>query len=140
MRRILYSLLIAVIATAAGAAAFAADNTQHRAGAMSKWKLAEFNYVNALRTGNEGTKIAAAGYLAEYKLKGGIPELLTVLRTDKCENVRMAAALALVMLDAEEGRTAVEESSLYDGSDRVAKFCETLLQVHAEKGRIIAQE
>jgi len=139
MTRRFRSLFIAVIAIATALPALAADRSQ-RSYSQKQWDTAEKNYVNALIIGNEGSKISAAGFLADYGLRGGVPALIRTLRTDKTENVRISAALALIMLDEKEGREAVEESSLYDGSDRVAKFCEALLKVQPVKGRTPASE
>lgn len=140
MSRITRSISIAVIAIFIAVPSFAADRTHAGFISAKTWQKAEANYINALKVGNEGAKISAAGYLADYKLTGGVPALIAVLKSDKTENVRISAALALVMLDAKEGRDAIAESALYDGSDRVARFCEALLKAHDEKNASIAEE
>jgi hypothetical protein len=140
MTRTLRSFFIAVIAISTAAAAFAADRSQGPYANAKKWENAEKNYINALKIGNDGAKISAAGYLADYRLTGAVPVLIDVLKSDKVENVRISAALALIMLDDKEGRAAIGEAALYDGSDRVAQFCEALLKAHAEKGKTIAEE
>jgi hypothetical protein len=133
-------LFIAVIAIVAAAPSFAAGRTDNAYADIKKMLTAEKNYIHALKIGNEGVKISAAGYLADYRMTGSVPALVEVLHSDKVENVRISAALSLIMLDDKEGRQAVEESSLYDGSDRVARFCEALLQVHDKKGADFAEE
>ena len=133
-------LSIAVIAIVAAASAFAADRAQSPYSGAKKWKSAGQNYVHALQSGNEGAKMSAAAYLADYRLTGAVPALIEALKTDKTENVRIAAALALIMLDEKGCREAVEQASLYDGSDRVARFCEELLKVHVEKNHTIAED
>lgn len=97
------------------------------------WERVEKSYIFALNADNIGVRQSAAGYLAEYKLSGGIEPLITILRNDKVESVRMSAALALITIGTVEARKAVEESSLYDGSEKVAKFCESLLTASTEK-------
>jgi hypothetical protein len=92
-----------------------------------KWKLAEKNYINALASENEGVRQSAAGYLAEYHLSGGIEPLIYVLNKDRTEKVRMAAALALVRFGTVEARSAIEDASIHDGSEKVAEFCRSLL-------------
>jgi hypothetical protein len=139
MTRITRPLAIAVIATLAATALFAADRTMPRTDQIN-WKAAEKNYVLALQTGNDGSKISAARLMADYRLKGGAEALITSLKTDPSEAVRMSAALALVMLDVKEGRDAVADAALYDGSDRVAKFCDALLEARTTNGPTLARE
>ena len=97
------------------------------------WKKAEANYISALGSGNLGIRQSAATYIAQYQLRGAVDPLIDMLKTDKVEQARMAAALALVTLEDAKARTAVEEAALYDGSDRVAKFCESLLNASPQK-------
>lgn len=126
--------LIAVVAAAviACASAVASQPMVSRSGEVD-WKKAEVNYVAALTSDNLGIRQSAASFLAEYQLKGGIGPLIQVLKTDKVETARMSAALALITLDDPRGRAAVEEASLYDGSDKVVKFCESLLNASPQK-------
>ena len=104
------------------------------------WKKAEANYVSCLASENLGIRQSAANYVAEYQLKGAIEPLITVLKADKVESARMSAALALVSLGDSRARAAVEEASLYDGSEKVAKFCECLLDASAKKLSALEQE
>jgi len=97
------------------------------------WKKAEANYISCLTSDNLGTKQSAAAFIAEYQLKGAVESLIEVLKTDKIEGVRMSAALALISFNDSRARGAVEEAALYDGSDKVAKFCESLLNVSPTK-------
>ena len=97
------------------------------------WKKAEANYIAALSSDNLGIRQSAASYVAEYQLKGAMAPLIQILKSDKVESARMSAALALVTLDDVRGRAAVEESALYDGSDKVVKFCQSLLNALPEK-------
>ena len=97
------------------------------------WKKAEANYVAALKSDNTGVKQSSASYIAEYKLKGAVDPLIQILKFDKVESARMSAALALVTLNDARGRAAVEEACLYDGSDKVVKFCESLLSASPNK-------
>lgn len=91
------------------------------------WEKAQQNYLKALNSDNIGVRHSAAHYLGEYKLKGAVQKLIVLLQTDKIEMSRMAAALALVQIGEKEGINAVKEASIYDGSEKVAKFCEQLL-------------
>lgn len=91
------------------------------------WSKAEKNYLVALASENIGLRQSAAGFLAEYRLTGAVQPLIEVLRNDKVEQLRMAAAMALVQLGNKEGIDAVKDASVYDGSEKVAKFCEQLI-------------
>jgi len=97
------------------------------------WKKAEANYISCLSSDNLGIMKSAASFIGEYQLKGAVEPLISVLKTDKVEDARMSAALALITLDDSRARAAVEEAALYDGSDKVAKFCESLLTATPKK-------
>ncbi len=97
------------------------------------WKKAEVNYIAALKSDNIGIKQSAASYIAEYQLKGAVEPLIQILKFDRVESARMSAALALITLNDAGGRAAVEEAALYDGSDKVTKFCESLLNALPNK-------
>lgn len=97
------------------------------------WKKAEANYIAALNSDNLGIKQSAASYVAEYQLNGAVEPLIQILKSDKVESARMSAALALISLADMRARTAVEEAALYDGSDKVVKFCQSLLNATPQK-------
>lgn len=97
------------------------------------WKKAEANYIVALASDNQGIRQSAAHYVAIYQLTGAVEPLISLLKGDKIESVRMTAALALITLGDRRGRSAVEETALYDGSDKVSQFCESLLDASQEK-------
>jgi HEAT repeat protein len=125
-------ITVAAAAVMAFGSAVASQPMNSRFGEVD-WKKAETNYIAALRSDNLGVKQSAAGYVAEYELKGAVEPLIQILRSDKVERARMSAALALVTLGDLQGRAAVEEAALYDGSDKVVKFCESLLNASPEK-------
>lgn len=97
------------------------------------WKQAEKNYITALYSENVGLRQSATNFLAEYRLPGAVQPLIGVLRDDKVELVRMAAALALVQLGNQEGVDAVKEAALCDGSEKVVKFCEQLINTTSQE-------
>ncbi len=97
------------------------------------WKKAEANYIAGLTSDNLGIRQSAANFIAQYQLKGAVEPLIEILKSDKVESARMSAALALVTLEEGRARAAVEEAALYDGSDKVAKFCESLLSASPRK-------
>jgi len=91
------------------------------------WHKAEQNYIASLHSDNIGVRNSAAGYVGEYKLRGAKQDLMEILRTDKVEQNRMTAASALMKIGDTDGIDAVKEAVLYDGSAKVSKFCEQLL-------------
>ena len=137
MSRTLRYISIAVIAILTASLSTAAEKKNSRAAA---WALAEKNYINALSSENEGARVSAAGFLGRYQLKGGIGPLITMLKTDKSERARRAAAFALIIMDDETGVKAVEESALYDGSEKVAAFCARLLELQTSRSYIAVSE
>jgi HEAT repeat protein len=97
------------------------------------WDTAEKNYIAALCSENIGLRNSAASFIAEYRLTGAVQPLIERLREDKVEQVRMASALALVQLGDNDGIEAVKEAVLYDGSEKVSKFCEQLLNSSSQE-------
>ena len=97
------------------------------------WQKAEKNYLFALTSENVGVRQSATNFIAEYQLTGALQPLIDVLQTDKVEQLRMAAAVALVQLGLERGIDAVKDAAIYDGSEKVAKFCERLVNTNSEK-------
>lgn len=97
------------------------------------WKQAEKNYIEALCSDNIGLRQSATNLLAEYRLSGAVQPLIEVLREDKVEQVRMAAALALIQLGGKEGADAVKDAAMFDGSEKVAKFCEQLINTTSQE-------
>jgi HEAT repeat protein len=100
-----------------------------KANPVSKWVKAESVYILDLSSENEGVRASAAVFLGRYQMKGGIETLKQTLKTDKTEQVRRAAAVGLMLMNDPAAVEAVEESSLYDGSDKVAAFCTKLLDL-----------
>ena len=97
------------------------------------WQRAEKNYLAALSSDNVGLRQSAALFLAEYRLTGAVKPLVEVLKNDKVEQLRMAAAVALVQLGDNDGIEAVKEAAIYDGSEKVAKFCEQLINATSQE-------
>ena len=91
------------------------------------WQKAEKNYVIALNSENSGVRNSAANLIGEYRLNGAVNDLVFLLQNDRVEKNRMAAALSLVQIGSKEALQAVKDASVYDGSDKVAKYCEQLL-------------
>lgn len=120
--KILITLLIA-----AGSVTMAAVPKGSQS-AQVNWQKAEQNYVAGLQSGNTGVRHSAATFIAEYQLTGAESKLISLLQNDKVEQVRMTAAAALIKIGNEAGRKAVEDAVVYDGSEKVARFCEELIK------------
>jgi HEAT repeat protein len=120
-------ILTALLVLSLSATAFATPPKIDSASNID-WGKAELNYKAALVSENAGVRSSATNFIAQYRLTGAVSDLAEVLRHDKKEQVRMAAALALIQIGKEEGRKAVEEAVLYDGSQKVSSFCEQLLK------------
>jgi hypothetical protein len=112
--------------------AFAAAPSSSKAYEVN-WKQAESNYITALQSDNIGVRQSAVQLVARYRLAGTSNQLVSILKTDKHETTRMAAAYALVVIGTDEAMDAVQDAALYDGSDRVSKFCDALLDVSNRK-------
>jgi len=122
----LFSTAIAITLLAT-VAAFATTPTA-KSVVQVDWQKAEKNYLAALHSENTGLRQSAMHFLGEYRLKGSVNDLVAVLHSDKVEYNRMAAAKALVKINESNGVKAVEEAALYDGSDKVSRYCEQLLK------------
>ncbi|MDP1676648.1 MAG: HEAT repeat domain-containing protein [Bacteroidota bacterium] len=109
-----------------------ATNPKTTQSSKVNWNAAEKNYIAALCSENIGLRNSAANFIAEYRLTGAVQPLIERLREDKVEQVRMASALALVQLGVSDGIVAVKEAAIYDGSEKVAKFCEQLINSTSE--------
>ncbi|MEW5799141.1 MAG: HEAT repeat domain-containing protein [Bacteroidota bacterium] len=127
-KQILTATLL-IVSTAISAFATTPKSTEYKV----DWQKAEKNYIVALSSDNIGLRHSATSFIGEYRLKGAVDELVALLQADKIEKNRMAAALALMQIGEREGVKAVEEAALYDGSEKVARFCEQLLNVTATK-------
>lgn len=92
------------------------------------WQKAEKNYIASLYSENVGVRNSAAGFIGEYRLKGAVQDLITILQTDKVERNRMEAAKSLMRIGDDDAVNAVKEAVIYDGSPRVAQYCKQLLE------------
>ncbi|MCX6137201.1 MAG: HEAT repeat domain-containing protein [Ignavibacteriales bacterium] len=124
--------LIALASIIITCTAFAAPPSTSK-NADVNWKRAESNYIAALNSDNVGVRQSAVQLVAKYRLAGTCKQLITILQNDRNESLRMAAAYALVTIGINEGLSAVQDAALYDGSDRVAKFCDALLDISNRK-------
>lgn len=123
MKKFIIAVLLSITFTVC---AFASNPTSP-SNSKIDWKKVEKNYLIALSSENIGIRHSATKFIAEYRLNGAVQSLIDVLRYDKVERLRMAAALALIQLDTVDGNNAVADAAIYDGSVKVANFCEQLI-------------
>jgi len=76
-----------------------------------------------LQSENLGLKTGSAYMIGELKLNGGIIPLMKILREDKNEEARIAAALALYKISTPMSIYAVKQSIRFDGKERVSRLC-----------------
>ena len=133
--------LIALLSIFLTCTAFAAAPSTSKNSDVN-WKQAETNYLEALKSDNVGVRQSAVALIAKYRLAGTSKSLITILQNDKHEALRMAAAYALVTIGGDDGIAAVGDAALYDGSEKVAKFCDALLDAANKKSvdAIVASE
>jgi HEAT repeat protein len=129
----IYGLMAVVVSTVIAFTSAVASQPMLSKSPAVDWKKAEANFIVALACDNLGVRQSAANYVAIYRLTSAVEPLIQLLKTDKVESMRMAAALALVSLGGSPARVAVEEAALYDGSEKVSKFCESLLEASPNK-------
>lgn len=91
------------------------------------WNKAEQNYIAALKIDNAGVQASAAENIRKYKLCNATQELKALLTTSRVDNVKMSAALTLISVCGNEGRTAVEEALQKEDSELVAVFYRSIL-------------
>ena len=127
--KVITKIFVALLLTLAVSVPTFANSPKELTNGKIDWQKAEQNYIRALGSENIGLRQSAANFLAQYRLSGAVKNLITTLKTDKVEQIRMAAALALIQIGDTEGRNAVQDASVYDGSESVAKFCKQLLEV-----------
>jgi len=91
------------------------------------WKKAEKNYIAALKSGNTGVQASAAYHIGKYNLAGAVAELKLLLERNNADNVKMSAALTLLKVGGNEGRTAVEAALKTEENELIAEFYRTIL-------------
>jgi hypothetical protein len=79
--------------------------------------------IMGLNSSNVGLKSSSAYMIGELKLTEAIIPLLRILHTEKNEELRIAAALALYKIGSPVAIYAVKQSIRFDESERVSKLC-----------------
>ena len=79
--------------------------------------------INGLNTNNIGLQSSSAYMIGELQLSQGVIPLLKILHTEKNEELRIAAALALYKIGSPIAIYAVKQAIRFDDSQRVSKHC-----------------
>lgn|SRR5574338_244298 len=94
----------------------ALENTETKKAAIN-------NLLIGLESENYGLRTSSAFILGEIKAEEAVLPLMHMLTTEKCENARIVAALALYKIDSPKGIFAVKQAIRFDDSERVRKMC-----------------
>jgi len=79
--------------------------------------------IMGLNSDNIGLKSSSAYMIGELKLTQATIPLLRILHTEKNEELRIAAALALYKIGSPVAIYAVKQTIRFDESERVSKLC-----------------
>ena len=86
-------------------------------------KAAVTNLLIGLQSDNYGLKTSSAFMLGEIRAEEAVIPLMRMLRTEKHEDARIVAALALFKINDARGVFAVKQAIKFDNSERVRKMC-----------------
>ncbi len=78
--------------------------------------------IEGLNSNNIGLMTSCAYMLGELKVTEAIIPLMKILRGCKCEEVRIAAALALYKIGTPLSVFAVKQAGIFDESERVSRM------------------
>ena len=86
-------------------------------------KAAVTNLLIGLNSDNYGLRTSSAFMLGEIKAEEAVIPLMKMLRSEKHEDARIVAALALYKINNPRGVFAVKQAIRFDNSERVRKMC-----------------
>ena len=95
--------------------------------------------IMGLESDNAGLKSSSAYMIGELQLDQATIQLLRVLRNEKNEDLRIAAALALYKIGSPVAIYAVKQASRFDDSERVSKHCASFYNEY-QKNKIFDEE
>jgi HEAT repeats len=98
---------------------------------MSK-KTVDKNYLQGVKSDNEGLRISSAYYLGERESSHAIIPLMNMLHTDKSPEARIMAALSLFKIGDARGIYAIKEAITYDKSEWVQNMCKVFYRMYEE--------
>ena len=79
--------------------------------------------IIGLNSDNLGLRSSSAYMIGELRLSQALIPLLRILHTEKNEELRIAAALALYKIGSPIAINAVKQAVRFDDSERVSKLC-----------------
>jgi HEAT repeat protein len=85
---------------------------------------AEINYLEGLKSDNEGLRGSSAYFLGEINSSDAIIPLMHVLRNDESECVRTMAALSLIKLNDARGIHLVKNEIKFNDFEKVREICQ----------------
>lgn len=86
--------------------------------------------IIGINSTNTGLRASAAHMLGEIKYRKAVIPLMRMLKTEKQENVRIVAALALYKIGDERGIFAIKQAVKFDRSEKVRRFCAIFYNLH----------
>ncbi|UCH64378.1 MAG: hypothetical protein JSW63_07005 [Ignavibacterium sp.] len=111
-------LLVLLTITSLGLAAEPAKETR----LLNKEIVVE-NYLIGLHSENNGLMSSSAFYLGELRSGEAVIPLMKILKSSDEEELRIAAALALLKIGDERGIYAIKKAIRFDESKRVSDIC-----------------
>jgi HEAT repeats len=81
------------------------------------------NLLIGLQSKNFGLRTSSAYILGEIRAEEAVLPLMKMLRTEKSEEARIVAALALYKIKETRGIFAIKQAVRFDDSERVQKNC-----------------
>jgi HEAT repeat protein len=111
-------LLVLLTITSLGLAAEPAKEVR-----LLNREIAVENYLTGLESENSGLMTSSAYYLGELKSEEAVIPLMKILKSSDEEQLRIAAALALLKIGDEKGIYAIKKAIRFDESKRVSDIC-----------------
>lgn len=112
-------LLLALFLTLFTTSLLAGSNSANR-------DAIENNYIEGIKSDNQGLKVSAAYFLGEMKSSKAVIPLMRILREDNCDGARLAAALALVKIGDARGVYMVKKAVDFNDCEKVRKMAKHL--------------
>ena len=111
-------LLVLLTITSLGLAAEPAKETR-----LLNREIVVENYLIGLESENNGLMSSSAYFLGELKSEEAVIPLMKLLKSSDEEQLRIAAALALLKIGDERGIYAIKKAIRFDDSKRVSEIC-----------------
>lgn len=124
MKKIIFTLTAIILATSV---ITAQENTAPKPEEEKSKKSAQ-EYIKDLSSNNEDTIIKAADWLGNEEEKTAVPQLINLLKSDKREQVRVHATIALGLIADESCIPALNDALTGDSSPDVRYT--VLLAIH----------